>query len=224
MTAYGVLGGTFDPIHLGHLHAARCVRRAFDLDQVLLIPSAVPPHKSRSDLAPPEDRLAMARLAAQGEPWITVSTLELDRGGVSYTIETLTELARTRPQVQPLFILGADAFLELRTWREPERLVRKFDLVVVDRPGSAIPEGAPDEELADLLVPVRFEPAAGVPLRLARRPAAGRVFRLEIPVLDVSSSQVRGCAARGASLAGLVPPAVARYIQDRGLYVMEGRP
>ena len=154
MKAYGVLGGTFDPVHLGHLHAARCVRFAFELDEVLLVPSAVPPHKSRPGIASPEHRLAMARLAAEGEPGLSVSTVELDRGGVSYTIDTLTELSAARPHAQSLFIVGTDAFLELRTWREPDRLVRTFDLVVVDRPGSALPAGAPDPELATLS-PVR---------------------------------------------------------------------
>ena len=224
MSAYGVLGGTFDPIHLGHLHAARCVRRAFALSEVVLVPAAVPPHKSRAGLSPAPTRLAMVRLAAQDEPWLSVSTAELDRGGVSYTIDTLTELRRVRALDTPLFILGADAFLELRTWREPEALVRRFDLVVVDRPGSAIPPGAPDPDLAARLQTVPFAPGAGAPFLETPRPAEGRVFRLEIPLCPVSSSQVRQCVGRGAPLDVLVPPAVARYIHDQGLYVMEGRP
>jgi len=224
MTAYGVLGGTFDPVHLGHLHAARCVRLAFALSEVVLVPSAIPPHKSRPGLAPMEDRLAMVRLAAREETWLSVSTAELDRGGVSYTIDTLTEMRGTRPHARPLFILGTDAFLELRTWREPDALVRRFDLVVVDRPGSSLPAGAPDPALASLLQTVPFSPGAGLALLDAPRPAQGRVFRLEIPLCDVSSSEVRRCIARGAPLDLLVPPAVARYIQDQGLYLMEGRP
>ena len=224
MTAYGVLGGTFDPIHLGHLHAARCVRLAFALSEVVLVPAAIPPHKSRPGLAPARDRLAMVRLAAQAEAWLSVSTAELDRGGVSYTIDTLTELRLARPQDAPLFILGADAFLELRTWREPEALVRRFDLVVVDRPGSAIPPGAPDPDLASRLRSVPLAPGAGIPFLEAPRPPEGRVFRLEIPLCPVSSSQVRRCVAEGAPLDVLVPPAVARYIHEQGLYVMEGRP
>jgi nicotinate-nucleotide adenylyltransferase len=133
-------------------------------------------------------------------------------------------MRRARPLDHPVFILGVDAFLELRTWRLPEMLVRRFDLVVVDRPGSALPPGAPDPELASLLQPVAFAPGAGLGLLEALRPPEGRVFRLEIPPCDVSSSQVRRCVARGAPLDLLVPPAVARYIQDQGLYVMEGRP
>ena len=219
----GLLGGTFDPIHLGHLHAARCVRVAFDLGEVVLVPSALPPHKTRPGLAAPGHRLAMARLAAQEGSWLSVSTVELDRGGHSYTIETLTELAQARPHDTPLFILGADAFLELRTWREPDALVRGFDLVVVDRPGSAIPPGAPDADLAALLATVPFAPGAGLPFLRVPRPPQGRIFRLEIPHLDISSSQVRLCAAEGAPLHGLVPPAVARYIHEQGLYMMEGR-
>jgi nicotinate-nucleotide adenylyltransferase len=224
MSGYAVLGGTFDPVHLGHLHAARCARLAFDLDEVLLVPSAVPPHKSRADLAPAGDRLAMVRLAAATETFLSVSTLEIDRGGPSYTIDTLRALAALRPGEPPLFVLGTDAFLELRTWREPERLVRDFDLVVVDRPGSAIPHGAPDPGLWERLVAVPFEPGAGEALRRAGRPAEGRILRLEIPHLDVSSSEVRRRAAGGEPLTGLVPAPVGRYIHEQGLYVMEGRP
>jgi nicotinate-nucleotide adenylyltransferase len=224
MSAYGVLGGTFDPVHLGHVHAARCVRRTFGLAEVLLVPSAVPPHKSRPGMAAAEHRLEMARLAARGERWLSVSTIELDRGGVSYTIDTMEELLTRRPLDHALFVLGVDAFLELRTWRTPEALVRKFDLVVVDRPGSALPDGAPDAELASLLQPVPFAAGAGRPLLAEPRPEEGRIFRLEIPHVDVSSSLVRRRAAEGAPLLGLVPPAVARYIHEQGLYVMEGRP
>jgi len=224
MTAYGVLGGTFDPVHLGHLHAARCVRLVFALSEVVLVPAAVPPHKSRPGLAAAAHRLAMVRLAAREEAWLSVSTAELDRGGVSYTIDTLREMRRTRPLDVPLFILGADAFLELRTWREPDALVHRFDLVVVDRPGSSIPPGAPDAELAGLLQSVPFRPGAGLSLLEAPRPSAGRVFRLEIPLCEVSSTQVRRCAAEDAPLDLLVPSAVARYIHDQGLYVMEGSP
>ncbi|HEX5041447.1 MAG TPA: nicotinate-nucleotide adenylyltransferase [Candidatus Polarisedimenticolaceae bacterium] len=224
MTSYGVLGGTFDPVHLGHLHAARCVRLAFALPEVVLVPAAIPPHKGRPGLAPAAHRLAMVRLAAREEAWLTVSTAELDRGGVSYTIDTLTAMRHARPDATPLFILGVDAFLELRTWREPEALVHRFDLVVVDRPGSSLPAGAPDPELASLLQAVPFSPAAGRAFLGAPRPPEGRVFRLEIPPCEISSSEVRRCVARGAPLDLLVPPAVARYIQDQGLYVMEGRP
>lgn len=223
MSGYGVLGGTFDPVHLGHLHAARCVRLAFGLDEVLLIPSSVPPHKVRPGLAPAAHRLAMVLLAAQAEPFLRVSTIEIDRGGPSYTIDTLRELARIRPE-PALFVLGTDAFLELRTWREPEALVRTFDLVVVDRPGASVPPGAPDPELWGLLVAVPFEPGAGATLRQKPRPPSGRAFRLEIPHVDVSSSEVRRRAARGAPLDGLVPAPVARYIHEQGLYGMEGRP
>ena len=224
MSAYGVLGGTFDPVHLGHLHAARCVRLAFALPEVVLVPAAVPPHKKRPGMAAAAHRLAMLRLAAQEEAWLSVSTAELDRGGISYTIDTLRGMRRARPLGAPLFILGADAFLELRTWKEPESLVRQFDLVVVDRPGSALPPGAPDPELAALLRTVPFAAGQGLPFLEEPRPTGGRVFRLEIPLRDVSSSQVRRCAAEGAPLDLLVPPAVARYIHDQGLYVMEGSP
>jgi nicotinate-nucleotide adenylyltransferase len=221
--AYGVLGGTFDPVHVGHLHAACCVRDAFGLEAVLLVPSHVPPHKLRPDMAAPGQRLEMARIAAEPEAGLRVASLELDRGGVSYTIDTLRQLARERPAADPLFVLGTDAFLDLRTWKEPEALVREFDLVVVDRPGSALGPGEPDPGLAARLVTVPSVPGAGVPMRAAPRPEEGRIFRLEIPRVEVSSSGVRARAARGQDLDGLVPPGVGRYIRDQGLYLQEGR-
>lgn len=220
----GVLGGTFDPVHLGHLGAADQVRRAFALSSVLLVPSATPPHKDRP-LASEEHRLAMLRLACAERPGLEVSTIELDRGGVSYTLHTLRALRAASPGRRPLFILGADAFAELASWHRPEALVDEFHLVVVDRPGGV--GGSPvilsgrTHPLA--VVPVGAGAGAGRRLLDGSSAPEGRVFLLTIPPIAVSSSAIRDCAAAGLPLDGLVPPAVGRYIHEQDLYRQEVR-
>lgn len=203
----GILGGTFDPVHLGHLAAAERVLEALGLAEVILMPCAIPPHKVGARWSPAEDRLAMLRIAVGGRPGLSVSTLELDRGGVSYTIETLRVL-RGEHGVDPVFVVGTDSLADLPTWREPEALRSEFDWVVVDRPSREIPRF-----LADA-IPVEGRAAPLAP----PLGAGGRLLRLIAPVIPISASDVRRRAARGEPLDGLVPPEVAGYIQRRGLY------
>jgi nicotinate-nucleotide adenylyltransferase len=211
----GVLGGTFDPVHLGHLHAARAVRSAFELERVLLVPSAAPPHKVPGRVASASDRLAMLRIAVADIPGLEVATIEIDRGAPSYTIDTLRALRR-EAGIDPLFIVGSDALLEIRTWREAERILEEFDLVAVDRPG-ALPEASRAG-----LDPAAAARRVAVPPFPAPPPGhGGRIFALAIDGLDVSSTEVRRRAAAGQSLLGLVPPAVDRYIHERKLYLEE---
>jgi nicotinate-nucleotide adenylyltransferase len=220
----GVLGGTFDPVHVAHLHAATSVRAVFGLRRVLLVPCARSPYKPDREPSSAEDRLAMLRLAAGGSEGIEVATVELDRGGISYTVDTLRELASGATPLVPVFILGSDALLEFTGWKEWTALVREFDLVAADRPGfalkdlrSRLPEG-----IATRIIPVPFDPGAGTRLGGPPVGAGGRIYFLSLPPVDVSSSLVRRRAARGLPLDGLVPPEVGRYIQQRGLYAEEG--
>jgi nicotinate-nucleotide adenylyltransferase len=224
----GVLGGTFDPVHLGHLHAAEHARRVFALPRVLLVPCSTPPHKSRPDLTPAEHRLAMLRAAVEGRQGLEVSDIEIVRGGVSYTIETLRALASGPAPARPLLILGLDALREIGTWYRHGELLSEFDLIAVERP----PEGeAPAESGAAALprefearvVPVPCEDGAGSSADSRREATGGRIYRVRIPPLPVSSSRVRAVASAGGPLAGLVPSAVARYIQRQGLYRKEAR-
>jgi len=219
----GVLGGTFDPVHFGHLHAAECVRRVFGTERVLLVPCAAPPHKVRSDLSPAEHRLAMLRLAARSREWLDVSEVEIDRGGISYTVDTLRELARSSPRAAPLFIMGMDSLFEIHTWKSHVELLREFDLVVVDRPGRDLGRAREelDAEVIRRLVPVVFSDGAAAGLPGPPPGRGGRVYHLPIPPLAVSSSEIRFEAARGATLDGLVPPSVARYIRTHRLYAQE---
>ncbi len=220
----GVLGGTFDPVHIAHLHVTTAVRRVFGFRRVLLIPCARAPHKPDREPTPPEDRLSMLRLAAAGHEGIEIGTVELDRGGVSYTVDTLRALASGAPPLAPVFILGSDALLDLHGWKEWTALVREFDLVAVDRPGFALEELRPRllEGIAGRIVPVPCDPGAGVRLGGPPAGAGGRIFFLSLPPVEVSSSLVRGRAAAGLPLDGLVPAEVGRYIQQRRLYLEEG--
>ncbi len=224
----GVLGGTFDPVHLGHLHAAERVRRVLSLPSVLLVPCATPPHKSRPDLTPAAHRLAMLRAAASGTEGLEVSDLEIVRGGVSYTFETLRILASGPTPARPLLIVGLDALREIGTWFRHADLLREFGLIAVDRPPDeegAAPLGPGDlpADVAARIVP--FAPAAGAGGVVVRDagPPPGRIYLVRIGPLPISSSRVRALAAAGQPLAGLVPDAVARYIQERGLYRKEAR-
>ncbi len=193
----GILGGTFDPVHHGHLVIAEEAREALGLERVLLVPAATPPHKPGRPVTDAVDRLAMAELAVAGNPSFEVSRLELDRGGTSYTVDTLDAL-RAAGVVEPWFILSAEALAEFAAWRDPGRILDLARLAVVPRAGS------------DPLDPDWFT---------ARFPGRGdRVRFLTGPLLPISGSVVRRRAAAGRSVRYLVPDAVAAYIAQHSLY------
>jgi nicotinate-nucleotide adenylyltransferase len=208
----GVLGGTFDPIHLGHLSLAEAARDRMGLRRVWLVPCAVPPHKLPAHVTRAEHRAAMIALAILDRPGLELCDVELRTGTVQYTIDTLRALRGAPWNVNPVFLLGFDSLTELPTWRQPSALLEEFDLVVVDRPDdprSAAPL-APEVSRA-----MAETPAAFGSVGLGR---GGRVFRLPVPPAAISSRDIRARAAARASLAGLVPPSVARYIQHNGVY------
>jgi nicotinate-nucleotide adenylyltransferase len=221
--AYGVLGGTFDPVHLGHVAIARSVREGLGLEAVLLVPATLPPHKRAHEITPARHRGEMVRLALAGQDGLELCTIELDRGGVCYTIDTLDEL-RARRDGSPLFLLGTDALCGIHTWHAWDRLVSEYDLVAIDRPGAEL------RSCAERLVPgvagrVAFLPATLAPdaLRALELGRGGRVLHFPLAPIRISSSDVRRRAAAGSSLSGLVPPEVARYIQSTRIY-QEVRP
>lgn len=211
----GLFGGTFDPIHNGHLRAARLVGRRFGLDRIFFIPAAIPPHKARPDMAPARDRLRMTALAVSGRGDWTASSIELRAGGPSYSIRTIEAMRRRFPRARLFFIVGADAFLEIKTWREWERVLRSCAFIVMTRPGSRLDAAAGvlgpawKDALRRVVPGKRLSEAAFVP------PA---VFFLPIDALPVSSTRIRERARDGRSLAALVPPAVADHIRTKGLY------
>ena len=196
----GVYGGTFDPIHRGHLEVARATREAHGLDRVLLMPAGRPPHKKRIR-ASSVDRLAMVRLAVEGEESFEISDLEISRGGVSYTVDSLESLANEHREAELFFILGADSLPELRGWRDLPRIFSLARIVVVNRPGfeSDFPPADFPDISAEILERCRGD-------------------RVNMTPSTVSSSEVRERVRRGLRLDDLVQPAVARYIEEHRLY------
>jgi nicotinate-nucleotide adenylyltransferase len=207
----GVLGGTLDPIHCGHLAAAAAARDAFDLPRVLVVPSHVPPHRPVQPIASPFHRFAMAALAVSGMPRVEACDDELRAEGPSYTADTLERLhARGYAPAQIFFITGADAFAEIGTWKRYPEVLDLAHFVVVSRPGyesDALVERLPD--LRDRMRP------AGAP---ARADASTLIFLLQAATPDVSSTAIRQRLQRGASLNGLVPPLVETHIRQHHLY------
>ena len=189
----GLYGGTFDPIHFGHLRAAESAREGIGLDLVAFLPSAVPPHRAKP-LSAADDRLAMARLAtaphARFEAWDT----ELQRPGTSYTVETVAALLSNRPSDAFVLVVGADTWPEMTTWHDPERLFSLVEVAVVDRPGFAV---------VDLRAPF---------------PGGRGVTRVGGPSLPISATAIRERARQGLSVRFLVPDPVADYISERRLY------
>jgi nicotinate-nucleotide adenylyltransferase len=215
METIGLFGGTFDPIHCGHLRAAAEVRRLARLDRILFIPSSLPPHKAAGGAAPAEDRLRMVEIACRRRAGFEASPLEIEARGPSYSIRTVRRVKRLWPRSRAFFIVGADAFLEIGTWHEYEKVLRECVFLVTGRPGYRL------ERARDVLGG-RLRGATGSLAEAGRldAPSATRFRVLLVPIraLDVSSTLVRERVRRGASLEGLVPRAVAAYIRTRQLY------
>jgi nicotinate-nucleotide adenylyltransferase len=210
----GVLGGTFDPIHDGHVAAAEAARSALALDQVLFVPSHRPPHRAAQPRASGFHRFAMVSLTVATHPGFLASDLELARPGPSYTADTLRRLHEAGYEASQLFfILGTDAFAEIATWRDYPAVLDLAHFVVVARPGQAL--GLMKAHVPDLIA--RMRPVAAGTRDEAEGPPCA-VFLVNAGTPDVSSTEIRERAARGASLAGLVAPEVERHIGRHRLY------
>jgi nicotinate-nucleotide adenylyltransferase len=196
----GILGGTFDPIHFGHLDALDAARRAMQLDRVLLVPSSDPPHRPAEPMASGFHRFALVALAIQGNDALSASDMELTRTGPSYTADTLRAVAREgwRPS-QIFFILGSDAFAEIATWREYPAVLDTANFVVIARPGTTLDAAA--------------ERTSALRGRLGQS-----IFLVEARTRDVSSSTIRARLAARQPIDDLVPAAVARHIAAHHLY------
>lgn len=194
----GLYGGSFDPIHEGHLSLVRAAAAALSLDRVLLMPTGMPPHKLKTSATSDADRLAMCRLAVQHDPLIEVSDYEIQKGGASFTVDTLGALAAREPAAQWYLLMGADMFLTLSSWKRIEDIVKTATLVTVPR----------DDVSAERLTAYAKE--------LER--IGARCCVLDLPLVTVSSSQIRARVQQDAPLDGLVPPCVEGYIRAHGLY------
>lgn len=204
MKRLGILGGTFNPVHNGHLHMADVAKERLRLDEVWFVPCARPPHKTSEALASARHRLAMLRLALARRKAYRICDMEIRRGGTSYTVDTLRALRALYPRTRLFFIIGADSLLELHTWRNVEELLSQCTFVTVARPGYPIRE-------RDILLPAQWT-------RKLRR------YILRTPGVNVSSTDVRRRAAAGLPLRGLVPAPVERYIRSNGLYGAQKEP
>jgi nicotinate-nucleotide adenylyltransferase len=188
----GVFGGSFDPPHNGHLIVASDAARGLRLDRVILVPSAMPPHKLGRQLSAPEDRLAMCRLAVVENELFEVSDVEIRREGVSYTVDTLNELKREVPAGELFLLIGMDNYVEFHLWRDPGGILELATVAVMERPGY--PGADPEKVESD------------------------RVIRVSVRQVDISSTRIRELVSGGESIRSLVPAGVRRYIDQHALY------
>ncbi len=214
-------GGTFDPVHVGHAAVARNLLLLFGLDEVVFIPAFVAPHKRDRRVSPAFDRYAMLALATQGEPRFRVSTVELEAPERPYTIETLTRFREALGDgVRLFFVMGADSWEEITTWREWERVLTMCDHLVVTRPGYELGRSHVTEEIRGRIVDARGASRELVEAELEK--AGGpRVYLTDVARVDLAATDVRRAASsrRAGALEGLVAPPVAEYISKYGLYV-----
>jgi nicotinate-nucleotide adenylyltransferase len=192
----GVMGGSFNPIHIGHLVTADEARYTFSLDEVIFVPAGQPWQKETADVAPAEHRYMMCVIATSPEPTFRVSRIEIDRPGPTYTLDTLQALKSERPGDELFFITGADAILQILTWKDPEAVLREARFIAATRPGY-------DLDRLEKELPPGLE---------------DRVAIMEIPALAISSTDVRLRAREGRPIRYLLPTGVAEYIEKNGLY------
>jgi nicotinate-nucleotide adenylyltransferase len=200
----GILGGTFDPPHIGHLWLAALAADQLSLDRVLFMPASRPPHKRDRRTSTITDRLLMTRLAIAGNAGFEMSTIEVNRPGPSFTIDSVEELLRAYEGARLFLLMAADSLAQIDTWREPDRLLSLLEWAVAPRPGSDAPEASS--------------------LRRRFGTAASRIHLLEGPALDVSATEIRRRVAAGQTIRYLVPQAVEEMILDKGLYRRRRQP
>ena len=197
----GIFGGSFDPVHMGHLFMAECCRESCALDQVLFLPAAVSPHKQDAHPTDPKARVEMLQLAIGGHESFGICTMELDRGGVSYTVDTLKELLGQHAGAELFLLMGGDSLEQFKTWYQPDRICELATVVAVGRPGSPRPD-------LDVLADV------ATPERIARMKQA----QFEMPLVQFSSTEIRRRVASGLSIRYRTPRAVEEYIRSHGIY------
>lgn len=220
----GIMGGTFDPIHLGHLRAAEEIYWAFGMDRIIFVPAARPPHKDEAVVASALHRYEMVSLATVFTPYFTVSPIELQREGKSYSVETVREFQKAAgPDTRLYFVMGVDAFLEMSAWREAEVLLRLARVVVTARPGWRL------DEVEGLLTPEQRRLLGEPSFRylkvgeidaaeVEKRSVPRQVLLVEVVSLDIASREIRHLVEEGRSIRHLVPDTVAAYMAKNRLY------
>jgi nicotinate-nucleotide adenylyltransferase len=208
--AIGVFGGTFDPVHMGHLRAAEEIRESFGLERVFFVPASIPPHKRGKRIADIDLRVEMLKMAVRNNPFLRLSELEIKRGGVSYSIDTIEMFEKRRGEVY--FILGLDAFLEVNTWYRFRELFFHAHFIIMLRPMEKEAPGFDivPREIRDRVRPIdesTFEHVSGK-----------RIYLRRVTQLDISSTRIREASRRHQSIRYLVPDKVEKFINQRGLY------
>ncbi|MDB5346413.1 MAG: nadD [Schlesneria sp.] len=198
----GIFGGTFDPIHLGHLVLAEQCREQCRLDEVWFVPAALPPHKLDATISSAKARSEMIEFAIAGNPAFKLSNIELDRTGPSYTVTTLEELTASDPSRELFLLIGADSVRDLPTWREPKRILELATVVAVNRGRAAMAQAETVQILTEQL----------------GCDASGRIQFVEMPGIDTSATDIRNRVAKGLSVRYLVPRAVEMYLRENSLY------
>lgn len=217
----GLFGGTFNPIHRGHLWAASEVKKRFNLDQISLIPAALPPHKAPGQVAKADDRLAMINLAVADFSGFTVSDVELNRSGPSYTIDTIRYFKQSLGEDARIYlIMGLDAFIEIHTWKSHQELLEQIAFIVIARPGEGYADARQGWEVlaaylkSTLSVDYQFGAADACYTSKGKQP----IYIRDVQALNISSTKIREKVKKKQSIEGLVPPGVAGYIRLKGLY------
>jgi nicotinate-nucleotide adenylyltransferase len=211
-----IYGGTFDPVHNGHLKVARCVQKLFGLDEVVLIPACVPPHKRDAGITSAFHRFAMLALATEGDANVSVSTAELDQPDRPYAVDTVARMQQELGRdCRLFFVMGADSWSEITTWREWQRLLTMCDHIVVTRPGYELPA----DRVRGSVIDVRGQDAAAIPA-VVDQSQSPQVFVTDAVFENVSATAIRAAARNGrrSELTTMVPPEVANYIEKYELY------
>ena len=219
---FGLFGGTFNPVHLGHLRAASEVKEGFALEEIFLIPAAVPPHKMPSEVVDAGDRLHMLNLALEDTIGLSVSDVELKRSGPSYTIDTVTHFKRALPEKSQIYlVMGLDAFLEIDSWKSYEALLVQVPIIVINRPIAGSRLSSVGWELMDdylksnISGDYKFSELQSCYLAGDKQP----IYSFEVTALNISSTRIRGLIKEGRSIGYLVPREAAEFINSRGLYL-----
>jgi nicotinate-nucleotide adenylyltransferase len=229
----GIYGGTFDPVHYGHLKVAEAVLSAFALDRIFFVPAFTPPHKRKRMISSPFHRMAMLALATADSPRMRISTVELEAPSRPYTVETLGRLQTELRPARLFFMMGADSFIDVTSWRDYEAILSEYDVIVATRPGYRGKDGRNDASHGEEAV----EATIGAPVpqlspRLTRKivdlrggacPSeadlnSSRIYLTDYVSVDVSATEIREAVEQGRSIDDLVPPKVAAYIEKYRLY------
>ncbi len=215
----GLLGGSFNPVHNGHLAIARQTREALGLDKILFIPTSHPPHKPNGSLAPAQDRYEMVRLAIASDSSLAISDVEIRRPGKSYTIDTIRLLQQEYGvQTQLFFLIGLDAFLDFPSWRDPLTLLKLCSFVVLSRPGLSFRSLSTVALLPPIPYPSLADLDAGRISRIEAQIGTQRLICLKLPPSPISASDIRARVRQGLPVANLLPPLVESYILHHHLY------